>query len=369
MAALALVVGLGFLPAAGLGQAPANDLLASSQSLAGPSLAVQGSNAGATREAGEPEHAGNSGGSSVWWRWTAPETGWVELDLAGSDFDTLLAVYTGPSVGGLQLVAANDDGGDDGTSQLRFPSHAGVTYRIAVDGFNSGAFPAAGNIRMTLALTAGPLDHPLNDDFAAATRLDGSQVQAVANTANASREPQEPLHAGRPGQASVWYGWTAPASGPVRIDTAGSGIDTLLAVYTGPTLETLTLVAGNDDAPGGDNLVTSAVEFGAVGGQLYWIAVDGYDGAAGDIRLQIAGPSAPATDLMLDVPTLMPDGSLLLVIRGSSGRISVVELGETLSGWTELGRVTNSVAGSASLSTPTSAGSLRFYRARDGGAP
>src|SRR5207249_1437574 len=58
---------------------------------------VNAHNQNATKELGEPNHAGNSGGHSVWWQWKSPVTATVTLDTIGSSFDTLLAVYTGTS--------------------------------------------------------------------------------------------------------------------------------------------------------------------------------------------------------------------------------------------------------------------------------
>jgi len=46
----------------------------------------------ATKEPGEPAHAGNDGGASIWYSWTAPSTGNVTITTEGSSFDTLLGV-------------------------------------------------------------------------------------------------------------------------------------------------------------------------------------------------------------------------------------------------------------------------------------
>jgi hypothetical protein len=62
------------------------------------------SNAGASKQSGEPNHGGNSGGKSLWWTWTSPGSGSVTATTAGSDFRSSLAAYTGASVNGLTLV-------------------------------------------------------------------------------------------------------------------------------------------------------------------------------------------------------------------------------------------------------------------------
>ncbi len=49
----------------------------SSISLSGSQGSTNGTNIRATKESGEPNHAGNSGGASVWYHWTAPASGSV----------------------------------------------------------------------------------------------------------------------------------------------------------------------------------------------------------------------------------------------------------------------------------------------------
>jgi len=88
---------------------------------------------------------------------------------------------------------------------------------------------------------------PANNDFANAQQVAGGSGSITGTTMGATREQDEPLHAGNGGGRSIWYRWTAPASGAYRFDTIGSGFDTLLAVYTGSNLGQLTLVTANDD--------------------------------------------------------------------------------------------------------------------------
>ena len=89
----------------------------------------------ASKEPGEPNHAGNPGGHSVWWTWTPSTNGTATLNTTGSSFTTLLAVYTGSTVTNLAKVAAdngNNNGG--GLARVNFPFSAGTTYQIAMDG-------------------------------------------------------------------------------------------------------------------------------------------------------------------------------------------------------------------------------------------
>ncbi|MCA9055267.1 MAG: choice-of-anchor D domain-containing protein, partial [Planctomycetaceae bacterium] len=127
--------------------APGTDSFSSRSPISGLLATAVANTSSATKEFNEPNHAGNSGGKSVWWTWTAPANGTVRIDTIGSDFDTLLGVYTGSSVSGLSQVAANDD--SVGTaSRVSFAVQAGATYQIAVDG-KSGA---GGNAVLNLAM-------------------------------------------------------------------------------------------------------------------------------------------------------------------------------------------------------------------------
>ena len=140
--------------------APVNDGFTAAQTIAGTAGEVTGTtNRGATTEAMEPKHAGNSGGASVWYRWTAPGAGSVRIDTQGSSFDTLLGVYTGDDLSGLRTVASNDDeSAGDVTSEVRFAAVAGQTYRIAVDGYNHGADAAEGAVNLHWSFTPAAPD-------------------------------------------------------------------------------------------------------------------------------------------------------------------------------------------------------------------
>lgn len=130
---------------------------------------------------------------------------------------------------------------------------------------------------------------PPNDDFAAATIVVGFPATATGSNVDATVEEGEPL----PGywyDYSVWYRWTAPMSGAVRIDTLEGGRDTILAVWTNAALTNLALVAQND---GYDETEMSVVFFDAVSGTTYQIAVYGYDYDLGDIALRITNDALP----------------------------------------------------------------------------
>ena len=94
-----------------------------------------GSNYAASREPGEPLHAGVPGQSgSIWWSWQAPEKTrdvLIETELVGGE--PLVGVYTGFAVGKLEVVAQSGNG------TLSFAPQVGVDYHIAVAGHGRDA--------------------------------------------------------------------------------------------------------------------------------------------------------------------------------------------------------------------------------------
>jgi len=257
---------------------PPNNNFAAAQVITGNTGSVSGTNVNATKETGEPNHAGNTGGTSVWYQWQAPASGVATFTTAGSNFDTLLAVYTGSNVAALTPLASNDDVASGTlTSRVTFNAVSGTTYRIAVDGY--GGARGSVNLNWTNIPPAPPNDH-----FANALVLSGSVGTVTGTNGGATKETGEPGHGGNAGGASVWYRWQAPSSGAVTFTTVGSNFDTLLGVYTGSSVGALTSIAGNDDDPVLSAL-TSRVTFNAVSGTTYRIAVDGYGNASGNLGL------------------------------------------------------------------------------------
>ena len=280
-------------------RASSNDNFANAIELTGHALQATGNNQVSTRESGEPRHDGiNSGGKSVWWKWTAPSSGRVVLNTHGSSFDTLLGVYTGHAVNSLSAVAQNDDEvlGLITTSRVQFTANGGTTYRIAVDGYNPGAGAESGSITLNL------MAPPANDHFANRIAVTGSSWQQIGSNLYATRETAEPSHADNGGGQSIWWTWTAPGNGTVVLNTSGSGFDTLLAVYTGSSVSQLTTVASNDDSPTG---LTSRLTFNAIGGTAYQIAVDGKKTgasvASGSVTLSLSQSITPALTPVPDV--------------------------------------------------------------------
>ncbi|MFO1523625.1 MAG: S8 family peptidase [Kiritimatiellia bacterium] len=248
------------------------------------------SNVGAGKEDLEPLHGGDTGGKSVWWTWTSPTNSVILLHTEGSDFDTLLGVYSGTEVTNLVTVAGDDDNGIGVSSLVTFLAHEGATYQFAVDGWGGDS----GNIQLTLELVGGGGDPPGNDQFADRTALPSAPATATGSNLGATLEPGEPEHSIETlGGSSVWWSWTAPAGGTWRVTTAGSDFDTILAVYSGSGIASLVQLGSDDDEGPG---LSSQIDFTAAAGTSYSFAVDGYDGEQGAITLAVSAINIPSTD-------------------------------------------------------------------------
>ena len=123
---------------------------------------------GATVAADDPPMGCGDGQNqrTVWYRFTAPGDGFITLNTAGSDYDTVLSVWQGPR-GSLVSRGCNDDGGWwSGTSNLNVGVAGGQVYHVQV----ASRGPTAG---AALALRAS---------FSACTyQADLAAVQGILN--------------------------------------------------------------------------------------------------------------------------------------------------------------------------------------------
>jgi hypothetical protein len=272
-----------------------NDAFAAATELAGPLVEVQGSTAGATLEPGEPYHTGStSQGGSTWWRWTAPVDGAVAVSASGVS-TTWIAIYQGDGLGTLVPVAGGAGAG-------AFQATAGVSYRIATSATNSTGYPF--DLRLEQAGTP-----PANDAFANAALLP-ARAAVAGTTTGASREVGEPWHASSQVVQTVWYRWTAPASGRARV-TVSDGKPGALVIYRG-------------DSPAGLQEVLAAVTdagFAVSAGEEFRIMVGlGSGGVEGAFQLAVG---------MMD-----PGGNDAFANRVDLGSVWQVDWSGTLEGST-----------------------------------
>jgi hypothetical protein len=339
---------------------PANDAFAAAVaiSLANNAFTTTTSNAKATKEIGEPNHAaGEPGGSSVWWKWTASGSGSVTINTRGSTFDTLLAAYTGPAVNALTQLAANDDEQPPGTApdatRLRtslstFSVTAGNTYYIAVDGWDGETGVITLNLNYVALLvptfTAQPVSQNAalgaNVTFTAAAssnpaptyqwRKNGTAITGATGASHTVNNVQ-------PADAGL-YSVTATASG----GAANSTPAILAPVTTQKVMGTANELSADIRHPNGkyyDQLLLtgSAATFTADPGQVTRISyidlsndiVQVEFSGAGSVTLVLDAPSGPAAPVSYNqaVSYMKGHGSVYLANTDSSSYISIFTVG------------------------------------------
>lgn len=204
-----------------------NDNYASAIPLVGTNLQVFFSNESATNE-------GQDGGHLlVWYKWTAPAADSVTMS-AGQSNDTYMVVRVGNDYGSSAIVAENDNiGSGDYRSQVRFVATAGQTYHIGVGSgliANNGAIP--GNLSLTIATDTARLPAPawplytvpseattntvLVDDALGRAAISGASGTTTGSNAGAGSSVFN--------YYSIYYEWTAPATGHIQFDLYGSSI-------------------------------------------------------------------------------------------------------------------------------------------------
>lgn len=176
------------LAAPGALAAPANDGFADAAAIALSSPDFRDTT-GAGVEPGEPQPRCGvfsiSSGATVWYRFTAIDDALLAVSTFGSDFDTVVGVYVGETLGGLEQVACSDDTGARLESIAGFVARAGQTYHIQVGGYGGAAGAATVRLMYGAAVDAGLANAGIAADpgrVQAGARADGIFASLGAST-------------------------------------------------------------------------------------------------------------------------------------------------------------------------------------------
>jgi len=213
------------------GGAPENDAFDAAVVLEGGEGQVEGTNAGATLEAGErfgPLAA------TVWYEWTAPDDGWYEFGSSAAHLK-ILAFEDAASVGDVRLVSGFPE------EDLRFPAKEGNVYRFAVASQDADSAGVEFELSWSVLEDYGSSNDLLEN--ASEFPAEDSSSRSVYVGRDETVEPGEPEESG---VRTKWWSWTAPATGeytwrlddPVRLAAfKGDALDALVPVGSsgGPT--------------------------------------------------------------------------------------------------------------------------------------
>ncbi len=233
---------------------------------------------------------------NLWYCYTPSCTGEVTVSLAGSSFDTMLAVYDSCDWEEIEdtLMKCNDDTAESRQSEIVFDAVAGNQYLIEVGGYALETGPGF----LTVSCEGVIPEPPSKDDC--------EDAKAIGDVKDMPFDTTDATFDG-PGlcmtSPNIWYCYTATCTGNVTVSLAGSSYDTMLAVYDGcecyPTSNDL--IECNDDAGAG---YQSEVTFAAIGGNQYLIEVGGYSTETGEGLLTVScvGVVLPGKSDLGDAP-------------------------------------------------------------------
>ena len=258
--------------AAQLSSPPINDNIADAKTIGSvpytdPNLDTTGANDAGDGPQGSVACEGRvlaKGTKNVWYKYTPASTRNVSFDTIGtspppgvSDYDTYIAVWTGPDVNSLSLVGCNDDiGNDTFDSQLVLRLTGGTLYYIEVAQYNglaggtsvtptggtlqfhvlatgggdtTGVFrPTNGALYMKNSNTTGFADVAINygipNDYPVVGDWDGNGTTTIGIYRNGVFYLRK---SNTIGIADVYFAFGSPGDQPVAGDWNNDGIDTI----------------------------------------------------------------------------------------------------------------------------------------------
>jgi uncharacterized repeat protein (TIGR02543 family) len=240
---------------------------------------------------------------SIWYSWTAPESGLIEFDVFSENSHwNIINVYSGSQLGYLSLLASNS-----WNNSVTLPVTLGDVYHVSIGSWSQE--------RIVLNWNQLP-PPPTNDAYINAQAL--GQVSSAMVSTNARSATSE-ADLGEPDLSendywaedrTVWYSWVAPAGASwARIVVSGSNLSNQLAVYTGDSMTSLVPLRLNER----EILAANRCAFPVVPGTVYYIRVAFSQFAEYDLPLnQVADYEFDLNVQSLTTPTSASD----YVLRG-----------------------------------------------------
>ena len=184
---------------------------------------------GATTATDDPRYGSNGYqyNRTVWYRYTPALSGTYLVDPGGSNYNTILGVWTG-SRGSLVTVKSQTN-----PSSMAVDLTAGTAYYI------EAAAESTSDSAPSLTLSVSLVPPPANDDFNSPIVISGSlpytHTQDVRGATTATDDPPLACYNSLAPKLywTLWYRYTPGVSGTLLLDNIGSNYVGLLAVWTG----------------------------------------------------------------------------------------------------------------------------------------
>ena len=270
---------------------PANDNLADATLISGSTGAISGNNTYASVDPGDSWYLDNS----VWFAYTVPQTAIYQFALLPGSAPRDVFIYSGSSCTVSDLTNLTPL---NFSSTQRVTGTTGEQLRIEV-------------CSQTGDYTLSWLEIPLNDTPAGAVVIGGTTGSIQGSNLGATTLNDHGLLEPDATGATVWFQWTAPASGSYLFGTTGT-MGTALGLFRGTNQANFVrLIEGSSNQPCGQLFVNS--------GDVVWIEVDGLNGATGPFSLNWQLLQPPTND----------NFAAAKVLSGTSGNEQGTTLGAT----------------------------------------
>lgn len=217
---------------------PLNDNFANAFPITDAVASFPASTYGATTQIGEPDHAGQDNGGSIWYVMEAQRSGTVRFTAQGRLGQTSIGVYRGGSLAALQTVAsASVTGGD---ASVDIATNEGDRLHIAVD-YNPIPNTAGEGERDPITLAVLPLAAGY-DAFASALELTGDSGLEQMSFAGSTVEAGEPFPPTQADRGTLWMQLSGPAGSRLNLSVVQATEGVVLETFSGNALASLSEV-------------------------------------------------------------------------------------------------------------------------------
>jgi hypothetical protein len=231
----------------------------------------------------------------VWYTVKPPAGARFTVSTCGSDYDTVLTVYTN-TCGSLSNIFCNNDNGpacSGNNASVNLTDVGGQTYYILASANGPSInFPTA-NTTLRVLATIGA---PANDVCSNAIPLTAG-IPYTVNNLNAT-ESGDPTNCVAGFSRGIWFTYRPSVSGQIGVSTCGSDstLDTGLSVYTG-ICGTLSNLNCNDDNGPICSGNKASLNFAGIAGTNYYLLAGTKNGTAGNLQILITAIDLVATNL------------------------------------------------------------------------
>jgi PKD domain len=243
---------LAFRPMMAGATAPGNDDIASATVISALPFSDTPDTSEATASLSDPysECTYNYLQATVWYVFTPSQDVLIETSTAGSSYSTVMQIFSGSpeNLSYFGCVA--------GSGSLFAKLVAGTSYYFVIGANPAYPPPEGSSWGGSLVFNLSQVMGPANDNFADATIVDAIPFFDSVYNLLLSREAGEPVASCTPSYStpggSLWYAYTATSAEPISVHTVYSGVQSVLAIYQGSSLQDLVELACNADDYGGE---------------------------------------------------------------------------------------------------------------------